>query len=241
MLIHHKPSFIRGILLLGSFLVLFAIILSPVFKDDNGKPTTGLHYADSLFNSLSKGSSYFIPTVRKQVEALNGKDVTVTVTLKKADRVALAVEALKLAGAEATADGNTITYKGDLGKILGAAVNVGDYLYHNNAEAVQKEYNAPALAVSAAWWYVLTPSIKELQKQRMITEAGVVDHVIRRAIEPGNNFYSVPPSNVSDHLIIMSALLIFYVLYTLWYGFAIFELFDGIGLTMTKSKVKQEA
>ncbi|MDE7064211.1 MAG: hypothetical protein K2O70_01915 [Desulfovibrionaceae bacterium] len=241
MLIHHKPSFIRGILLLGSFLVLFAIILSPVFKDENGKSTTGLHYADSLFNSLSKGSSYFIPTVRRQVEALNGKEIAVTVTLKKADRVALAVEALKLAGAEAAADGDKITYRGDLGKILGAAVNVGDYLYHNNAEAVRKEYNAPALAVSAAWWHVLTPSIKELQKQRLIAEAGVVDQVIRRAIEPGNNFYSVPPSKVSDHLLIMSALLIFYVIYTLWYGFAIFELFDGIGLTMTKSKMKQEA
>ena len=40
---------------------------------------------------------------------------------------------------------------------------------------------------------------------------------------------------------VMVGLLLFYVLYTVWYGFAIFELFDGVGLTMKKSKIKQEA
>jgi hypothetical protein len=37
----------------------------------------------------------------------------------------------------------------------------------------------------------------------------------------------------------VAGFLIFYVVYTLWYGFAIFELFEGIGLTMKKS-AKQE-
>jgi hypothetical protein len=87
---------------------------------------------------------------------------------------------------------------------------------------------------------VLSPSIKELQKQRLIAEAQVVDQVLRRAVEPGNNFYSVEPVKVSDHIWLMSGMLIFYVIYTLWYGFAIFELFEGVGLAMTKSKVKQE-
>ena len=64
---------------------------------------------------------------------------------------------------------------------------------------------------------------------------------LRRAVEPGNNFYSVVPAKVSEHVWLMSGMLIFYVLYTLWYGFSIFELFEGIGLAMTKSKVKQES
>ena len=68
----------------------------------------------------------------------------------------------------------------------------------------------------------------------------MVDHVLRRAIEPGNNFYSVTAAKVSEHVMLMVAMLVFYVLYTLWYGFAIFELFEGIGLAMTKSKVKKE-
>ena len=68
----------------------------------------------------------------------------------------------------------------------------------------------------------------------------MVDQVIRRAIEPGNNFFSVTAVKVADHIWLMSGMLIFYVIYTLWYGFSIFELFEGIGLAMTKSKVMQE-
>ena len=83
-------------------------------------------------------------------------------------------------------------------------------------------------------------SEREVRLLRNDAEAQVVDQVIRRAIEPGNNFFSVTAVKVSDHIWLMSGMLIFYVIYTLWYGFSIFELFEGIGLAMTKSKVKQE-
>jgi hypothetical protein len=38
----------------------------------------------------------------------------------------------------------------------------------------------------------------------------------------------------------MTGLLLFYVMYTMWWGFAIFFLFEGFGLTMKKSKIKKE-
>ena len=60
MLIHEKGPFIRGSLLLISFLVLFAVLLTPIMRDENGNHLTGLQYADNVFNELSKGSSYFI-------------------------------------------------------------------------------------------------------------------------------------------------------------------------------------
>ena len=64
MLIHAKAPFFRGSLMLISFLVLFAALLMPILRDENGKHVTGLEYADNVFNELSKGSSYFIPGVR---------------------------------------------------------------------------------------------------------------------------------------------------------------------------------
>ena len=141
----------------------------------------------------------------------------------------------------ASADGARVTYEGNLAAMLNAATTDADSLYHNDAATVTARYDGThALKAAAAWWYVLSPSIKELQKQRLIAEAQVVDQVLRRAVEPGNNFYSVEPVKVSDHIWLMSGMLIFYVIYTLWYGFAIFELFEGVGLAMTKSKVKQE-
>lgn len=148
----------------------------------------------------------------------------------------------KSAPAEAAGRRRQGDFKASLGLILTSATDDADALYHNNADAVSQKYGGePALKVAAAWWYLLSPSIKELQKQRLFGEAQVVDHVLRRAVEPGNNFYSVAPAKVSEHVWLMSGMLIFYVLYTLWYGFSIFELFEGIGLAMTKSKVKQES
>ena len=241
MLIHEKGPFIRGSLLLISFLVLFAVLLTPIMRDENGNHMTGLQYADNVFNELSKGSSYFIPGVRESVKSVDGKMVQMTVTMKKPPPPGRG-PAAKSGATEAVADGGKVSFKGDLGLILTSATDDADALYHNNADAVSQKYGGePALKVAAAWWYLLSPSIKELQKQRLFGEAQVVDHVLRRAMEPGNNFYSVVPAKVSEHVWLMSGMLIFYVLYTLWYGFSIFELFEGIGLAMTKSKVKQES
>ncbi|MBB5144267.1 hypothetical protein [Desulfovibrio intestinalis] len=243
MLVHAKAPFIRGCLLLVSFLILFVIMLMPLMKDELGNHMTGLQYADNVFNELSKGSSYFIPGVRNSVKTVEGKTVELSVKLKKADLAELAGMVLEKSGAtEVRVENGKVTFSGNLGVILTSATDDANNLYNNDADAVAQKYDGqPALKVAAAWWYLLSPSIKELQKQHKIEEAQVVDNVMRRAIEPGNNFFSVPPAKVSEHLILMSAMLIFYVLYTLWYGFAIFELFEGMGLAMTKSKVKQES
>lgn len=243
MLVHAKAPFIRGCLLLISFLVLFVIMLMPLMKDELGNHMTGLQYADNVFNELSKGSSYFIPGVRNSVKTVEGKSVELSIKLKKADLAELAGLVLEKSGAtEVHVENGKVTFSGNLGVILTSATDDANNLYNNDADAVAQKYDGqPALKVAAAWWYLLSPSIKELQKQHKIEEAQVVDNVMRRAIEPGNNFFSVPPAKVSEHLILMSAMLIFYVLYTLWYGFAIFELFEGMGLAMTKSKVKQES
>ena len=242
MLIHEKKPFFRGCLMLGSFLVLFVVLLSPVMHDEQGNKLTGLQYADNVFNELSKGSSNFIPAVRQKVDTVKGRNVTVTVTMKKAELAPLAVKVLTKAGAEASADGAKLTVKGDLAAILSAATDDSEKLYHNDAASVQAKYEEKdARAVAGAWWYALSPSIKELQKQGMIPEAQVVDQVLRRAIEPGNNFFGIIPTKVSDHIVLLTVMLVFYILYTLWYGFSIFELFEGLVLAMTKSKVKQES
>lgn len=243
MLIREKIPFVRGCLLMASFLALFALLLTPLFGDSEGRRLTGLQYADNIFNELSKGSSYFIPGVREQVRSVEGKEVSLTVTMKKADLAPLALALLRTAGVtDVAADGGKLSFTGNLGGILASATDDADNLYHNRAEPVSQKYGGePPLKAAATWWHLLSPAIKELQKQGLISEAQVVDQVIRRAVEPGNNFYSVPAARVTDHVWLMSGMLIFYVLYTLWYGFAIFELFEGVGLAMTKSASKQES
>jgi hypothetical protein len=242
MIVRNKGPFIRGCLLLASFAVIFCVLLMPIMHDEKGAPLTGLQYADNVFNELSKGSSNFIPAMREQAAKRDGTRVELSVVLKKKELAPLALNILRKAGADtAASEGDKITFSGNLGKILLAAVEDADALYRNDAGAVTGRYEVSSpLEVSSAWWHLLSPCIKELQKQKLISEAAAVDQVVRRAVEPGNNFFSIEPAKVSDHVMLMGIMLVFYVFYTLWYGFAIFDLFEGIGLTMAKSKVKQE-
>ncbi|MDR2488055.1 MAG: hypothetical protein LBD42_00890 [Desulfovibrio sp.] len=242
MIIRDKGPFIRGGMLLLSFAGIFSLLLTPVMRDEKGVRLTGLQYADNVFNELSKGSSDFIPVAREHAARLSGTKASLNVILKKAELAPLALTLLQKSGADtAEASGDRVNFSGDMGAILMAAVNDSDALYRNDEAAVSGRYGGSrALDVASAWWHLLSPCIKEMQKQNLINEAQAVDQVLRRAVEPGSNFFGVTPAKVSDHLLLMTGMLLFYVFYTLWYGFAIFDLFEGIGLTMAKSKVKQE-
>ena len=184
MLIRNKALFNKGLLLFVTFLCVFASIFMPIW----GGKGNGLDAADDMFNRLSKGSSYFIPDVQKKLAKVDGKVITLTVKIKandaakalKIDETVLAAQAvvnLKKAGAEAEYNNGAITYSGDLGKILAAALADADDLFNERGPAVVDRYaltakNAEKVVVNS-WWVVLDPSIKELQKQKMIEEANV--------------------------------------------------------------------
>ncbi len=67
-----------------SFSVVLFLIFSPLFTV-GGKKVNGLVWADEMFNTLSKGSSYFIPKVTKSNEKFIGQTFSVTLKMSKAD------------------------------------------------------------------------------------------------------------------------------------------------------------
>ena len=91
------------------------------------------------------------------------------------------------------------------------------------------------------WYTIFKDMILPMQRQKMINESNVVNTVNQKAIEPAYNFYGIPAEHISSKIPMVTALLAFYLLYTVWYGFAIFDIFNGIGLSMSKSKIKKEA
>jgi len=237
MLIRDKKLFAKGALLMVSFIAVFLVIFSPVFPGG----MTGLHFSDDLFNKLSKGSSYFIPKVAKNVKAFDGKQITVDVKMKTPEDVKTSLLLLEKAGAKGEAKGDVVTVTADLGAMLGKVVVDSDLLYKDQIDQLTAAYGMDGKAAMKGWWTLLNATIKPLQKIKMIEEANVVNEVNAKAIEPAYNFAGIPAESIMTKIPTVAALLIFYVIYTMWYGYAIFDMFGGMGLSMSKSKIKKEA
>ena len=54
-----------GLILMALFAAVFISIFMPLFGGKNG-----LEYLDNLYNSISKGSAYYIDAVRKDVQTI---------------------------------------------------------------------------------------------------------------------------------------------------------------------------
>jgi hypothetical protein len=236
MIIKNKTEFAKGAFLAVTFAGVLALIFSPIF----GEGRNGLVYADDMFNKLSKGSSYFIPKVAKSNEQFATTAIAVTVKYEKPEQIDPTVKLLTAAGLEARNANSELQISGNLGALMAKVLQDADDMYKNNGAAVATRYGTDEKEAMAYWHVMLKGMDKALKKQDKIAEAKVVSDVMKKAVEPAYNYYKVEAQNVVDKAGIMTGLLIFYVVYTMWWGFAIFYMFDGIGLTMKKAKVKKE-
>jgi hypothetical protein len=51
-------------------------------------------------------------------------------------------------------------------------------------------------------------------------------------VETSYNYYLIEPQKISDRAFIVLFSLVFYVIYTVWYGFAIMFMFEGWGMEL---------
>jgi len=245
MIVRHKKPFSLGVVFAISFLGVLLMIFSPIFGDSKN----GLQYADDSFNKLAKGSSYFIPKVAKSNEKFMGKAFTVSINMNKEGdkpgdaekRAELASKLYTAAGAKAEIKGAELKIEGDLGKVLESALQDADSMFKNDGEKIKARYGVDdEKKMFRQWHNTLSKIVKALQKDKKVEDANIVSDVTKKAVEPAYNFYQVDANKVADHAGMMSGLLIFYVVYTMWWGFSIFYMFEGIGLSMKKAKVKKE-
>jgi hypothetical protein len=236
MLIKNSKPFNIGALFAVTFLGVLFTIFSPVFQGKNG-----LEFADNSFNKLAKGSSYFIPKVAKSVEKFAGTSVAASITLDKAEDAVNTEKILALAGAKIERNDATLKIEGNLGAVLQSALKDADAMYKNDGKTVSERYGLDEKKALKYWWQALSKIEKQMKKEKNVDVAKVISDVNKKAVEPGYNFYKIDANKVSDHAGMLSGLLVFYVFYTMWWGYAIFYLFEGFGLTMKKAKVKKEA
>jgi hypothetical protein len=237
----NKKSLMIGALLAASFLGVLILIFSPVFGDGRN----GLTYADDMFNTLSKGSSYFIPDLQKSAEKFKGQTLSVKFgTTKPEDkpgdaekRAELLTKIFVSAGAKVEPQGTEIKVDGDLGAILVSALQDSDAMYKNQGDAIKTRYGTDDEKKMFRQWYnAFTAIDKNLKKEGKVEQAKIISDVTKKAVETAYNYYKVDAIQVKEKAVLMTALLVFYVIYTMWWGFAIYYIFDGVGLSMSKAK-----
>jgi hypothetical protein len=225
-----KKIIVGIILLVTFFLVLFAIFMPWFGKGATGQARNGLEFSDDFFNSLAKGSSNFMEDMRRMATPFKGQAFEVELKFKDTDAAKKMELLFTKAGATMEATGSALKVKGDLGQIMFAAIDDSDAMFNNQSDKIKAKYDSDPKGVMRSWWTAFKELGNSLTKQSKFREAKVVSEIMKRSIEPSYNFYGISPELVRNNIPLLTFMLVFYVIYTLWYGFGVFELFEGIGL-----------
>jgi len=216
----------RGIVMLIIFFILLAVIFMPVFP---GK-INGLDYMDNLFNMISKGSSNFIAESLKKSEKYAGKAVDIKIKFDDEKRVTETAKQLTSNGVQVTAAGKELAIKGDIAQILKASLVDADFMFKNEGKPIADKYGFSEKQAVFNWHVLFNKMSKDLTKQEKFEEAKPFADVQKKALEPAYNYYGVKAENWKDNIALVLFALAFYVFYTLWYGFGLMWLFEGLGL-----------
>ena len=227
-MIADKKTFSLGL----GMLVLFSVVLVLMFMPLLAGGKNGLDYLDSLYNSISKGSAYYIPGVKEESAAFEGSTVDVTLTLASQQQARLTAMLFREGGAKADVSGPKLRVSGDLGKLLDSCLSDADAMYNNDGKTVGRRYGYDAKRVLFNWWTAFKSMDKALKKQGKFKEAKIVAVVVKRAVESSYNYYQIEPVKITGKLGMVIFSLTFYVAYTLLYGFAIMFLFEGWGMRL---------
>lgn len=228
-MIARKTEFYGGLGMMAGFALILVFIFLPMF---NGK--NGIDFLDNLFNSISKQSAYFIPALQKDVAGpLAGKAVSVTLELPDEKLARQSVPLFTAAGATAVATGQTLKVDGDMGKILANCIDDANALFYNRSNELKAKYQMDGKTVLYDWWLSMKAMSKSLNAQQEFKLAKANNTVMTKAVECAYNYYKVVPLKMVNCWGVATFALVFYVFYTLWYGYAILFLFEGWGLKIS--------
>jgi hypothetical protein len=209
-MIAHKKKFTLGLVMLIAFFAVLALFFTPIFGGLNG-----LDYLDSLYNSISKGSAYYIPKLKDEAKTFSGLNVELSVAMANPTQAQQTSRLLTKTGATVSVTDATLKASGDLGKILDGVLADADAMYKNDGKAVADKYGFGERQALYTWWQAFKAIEKDLNSQKKFKEAKAVANI-----------------SIMDRLGVVVFSLVFYVIYTLWYGFAIMFMFEGWGMQL---------
>ena len=226
-----------GLAGLAVFIAVLAAGLSPITSRGNA-----LVWADGVLNELAKSSSVSFPDARKQVAKQLGKSVDLGVKPKEPVSKEDVVRLIRMNGAEARLDGqDKVRITGDLGNLASAALVDAELAYRNQSGALEEKYGTKGYGAICCWWAIFDGLTRGYVRESKSKEANFASFMATKVLEPAYNFRGIRPNGIKDKAVPATLLLAFYVLYTIWYGFSILLIFEGLGISAKAASVKKEA
>ena len=230
-MIANKKEFSGGLALMVAFWIVFAALLSPLYPGQD-KKVNMLDYMDNMYNSISKKSAYYIPATQKKAEAYRGTMVEMTIKTDAtlpADRL---TNLMQHAGMTVEAGDAEVKVSGDLGGLINAILVDADAMYANNGQALSAKYGVNEKQVLYDWYNALKVMEKRMTKQEKFQESKMLYQVRTKSVEPSYNYYGIEAQSIKEKAVLVICSLVGYVIYTMWFGFAILFMFEGWGLKL---------
>lgn len=231
-MIANKNIFTKGAILMAGFLIILFMMFMPIFNGHHA-----INMMDNLYNSISKGSAYYINGLIKDAEKYKDTEIKVDFKLKSTEMAAEAMQILTASGAKVVQDGEKLAIEGNLGAILQNALADSDMMFANDGKKLKGKYtydeSYDEKKVLYNWWNALKGTSKSLTKQEKFPEAKFINNVMTRAVECSYNYYKVQAEHIKDKAGVVIFSLVFYVIYTIWFGFAIMYMFEGWGMKLS--------
>ncbi|MBF0472802.1 MAG: hypothetical protein HQK93_03600, partial [Nitrospirae bacterium] len=177
MLIRDSKHFYMGFFMALVFAGALVVIFSPIINGGNA-----LKASDNLFNTISKGSSYYLGKLETKNAKFFDKEIEVTVDIEKKELIEKSKIILSKNDFTVN-DGEELIVKGSLGKLLSAAIKDSDEMYNNRGSVIAEKYGMPEKEAMYTFWNLLKGLEKSLTKQKSFAEAAWVKEVMKKAVE----------------------------------------------------------
>jgi hypothetical protein len=139
------------------------------------------------------------------------------------------------------ADDGRVRINGNLEELAQMAIADSRCAF-NNINIDGKKYLSPDCSeVVYHWWIVFDGLTRRYTQENKYSEANFTNYLMTRVFEPAYNFRGIPPKSAAKNIYMMVFLLVFYIGYTILYGFSIMYIFEGLGISVSKGSKKQEA